>query len=143
MLQSADYPDMKFLIASDKFKESLSSLQAGRAIQQGILDILPKARIKVYPISDGGEGFCEAVKHYIGTKTISTSVKDPLFRKIKCSYEWDPKKRKAFIELAAASGLALLTPAERDPLETSTWGTGQLIQNALAKGAKEIGRAHV
>ncbi|MFM7839319.1 MAG: glycerate kinase, partial [Chitinophagaceae bacterium] len=109
-----------------------------RAIQQGILAIYPKAQINVYPVSDGGEGFCKAIQHYTRTKTILIKAKDPLFRTIKAAYEWDKKKRKAFIELAAASGLAHLAPAERDPLQTSTWGTGQLIQHALAKGAREI-----
>lgn len=129
---------MKVLIASDKFKGSLTSLQAGNAIARGVSRILPDAVITVFPVADGGDGFNTVLKSYLNTATITSSTVDPLLRNIKASYEWDAQRKLAVIEVAAASGLVLLTENEKDPLRASTYGTGLLIKDAIKRGAEKI-----
>lgn len=129
---------MNFLIATDKFKGTLSAFEAASAIERGIRRSLPKASIDIFPMADGGDGFSRVMKHHLNTKTVRTKSVDPLFRNITADYEWDAKRKTAIIEVAACSGLTLLTPKERNPLHTSTYGTGLQIRHALKKGAKKI-----
>ena len=128
----------KILIATDKFKGSMTSEVAGFAIAKGISQVMPDAHTEVLPIADGGDGFSAVLKSYLHTKTIRVSSVDPLFRKIKAHYEWDEKSRTAIIELAVASGLVLLDNKERNPMNTSTFGTGLVIKHAIGKGAKKV-----
>lgn len=89
-------------------------------------------------MADGGEGFSLALKHYLQTQTICTKACDPYGRQIMATYEWQPENKIAIIELAAASGLTVIKKRERNPLKTTTRGTGLLIRHAIDKGAKKI-----
>jgi len=129
---------MNILIAPDSFKGSMTSIQAAEALQKGILSVFPDARTFIFPIADGGEGTIEAVLRILDGERITVSTLDPLHRPIQASYGWIPSRKWAVIETAAASGLPLLAPKERDPYRTSSYGTGLLIRDALDRGAKRI-----
>jgi len=128
----------KIIIAPDKFKGSLDSFDICRVITDSLSKSLYQSGIYSFPLADGGDGFAAVLKHYLETTTIQCTTKDPLERTISSSYEWDERTATAIIELAAASGLALLKKKEQNPLHTSTYGTGLLIANAINKGAKKI-----
>ncbi|WP_009052495.1 glycerate kinase [Thermoanaerobacter sp. X514] len=129
---------MKILIAPDKFKESLSALKVADSIEKGILKVFPKAVIVKVPMADGGEGTVESLVDATGGKIIKTNVKDPLFRDIESFYGILGDGKTAVIEMAAASGLYLLKDYERNPMITTTYGTGQLIKDALDKGCRKF-----
>lgn len=129
---------MKILVATDKFKGSLSSQEAGFAISKGVQSAWKDADIVLLPMADGGDGFSKVLKHYSNTNTITAPTIDPLFRNIEGHYEWDEPTRTAIIEMAVASGLVLLKKEERNPLLTSTYGTGLLIKHAIEQGAETI-----
>lgn len=129
---------MKIIVAPDKFKGSLTSMQACECIRDGILQAIRNADVHLFPMADGGDGFAAVMKHYLQTKSIECQTVDPLNRRITASYEWDEANKTAVIELASASGLVLLKEDERNPLQTSAYGTGLLIQHAIDNGAKKI-----
>ncbi len=129
---------MKVIIAPDSFKGSISSVEAAKAIADGIHSIDPTVSCQLVPMADGGEGAVEAILVGIGGERISCNVEDPLGRQITAEYGWIPAQHTAVVEMAAASGLPLLEESEYDPWNASTYGTGQLIRDALAKGAKKI-----
>ena len=129
---------MRILIATDKFKDSLTAEEVCEGLRRGILRTLPSAEINILPLADGGEGTLETLRSVWGGEYIECEVYDPLFRKIIASYLWIKKEQTAIIEMARASGLELLKQNERNCLITSTYGTGELIKHALDKGAKEI-----
>jgi len=121
---------MKIVVASDSFKGSLSSREVGKAVREAF----PDDEVTVVPAADGGEGTVEA----LGGERVEKTVQDPLGRPVKAAYGWIGERRLAIIETAAASGLTLLTAEQRNPLTTSTYGTGELIRDALEKGAASI-----
>jgi len=121
---------MKIIIAPDSFKGSLPAAEVCDIIENAILKILPAAEILKIPLSDGGEGMVNALLTAGDGKKIALQVQDPLFRKITAEYGI-LNQDTAVIEMAAASGLPLLTEQERNPLLTSTIGTGELIFDAL------------
>ena len=132
---------MKIVIAPDSFKGSLSASQAALAIERGIKKALGKKRIdKVrlvkLPVADGGEGTLDAFLASSGKK-VSTKVTGPLGNKVAAKYVLI-KNNTAVIEMAQASGLLLVPPAKRNPLLTTSYGTGELISRALDKGVKKI-----
>jgi glycerate kinase len=129
---------MKIIIAPDKFKGSLTSMQACEAIREGIHAFDSSIDVAFFPMADGGDGFSEVLKCYIGTVTQAIASVDSLGRKILSSYEWKQDDRIAIIELASCSGLAMLSKEERNPLITSTYGTGIQINDAVKKGAHTI-----
>jgi len=129
---------MKVIIAPDKFKGSLNSFEVCAAIAAGIRQVDSKAEILSFPMADGGDGFAAVMKHYLQTTTLLRPTVDPLGRFIQVSYEWNEAGKTAIIELASASGLVLLQRQDRNPLNTSTYGTGLLIKDAIAMGAKKI-----
>lgn len=129
---------MNILIAPDSFKDCMSAWKVAIALGRGIKKILPDAVLVMVPMADGGEGTVESVIDATGGKRIEIPVMDPLMRKISSFYGITGDGRTAVIEMAAASGLELLEPEERDPWITSTYGTGQLIANALDQGCKKI-----
>ena len=129
---------MKILIATDKFKDSLTAKEVCESLMKGILTTFPSAEIETLPLADGGEGTLEILQAVWGGQFVSCEVNDPLARKITANYLWLKEKATAIIEMARASGIELLKPHERNCLITSTSGTGELIKNALEKGAKEI-----
>ena len=129
---------MKIIIAPDSFKGSLPALSVCHAVAEGIKRVYPNALIISTPMADGGEGTVDAVLESMKGLKIQAEVNDPLMRQINTSYGWVEEKSLAIIEMAAASGLVLLSNKERNPLKASSFGTGQLIRHALDKGAKEI-----
>ncbi len=129
---------MKILIAPDSFKESLSATEVADCIERGILNIRPDIDCYKIPSADGGEGTVEAILNATGGKKIAASVKDPLMRNIESFWGLLPDDQTAVIEMAAASGLELLSIDERNPMLTSSYGTGQLIKSALDHGCRKI-----
>ena len=129
---------MKILIATDKFKDSLTAKEVCEGLKIGILRTFPTVEIEILPLADGGEGTLETLQSVWGGQFISCKVHDPLSRKIEANYLWIEEKQTAIIEMARASGIELLKQSERNCLITSTYGTGELIKDALEKGAKEI-----
>ena len=129
---------MRVIIAPDKFKGSLTSFEVCQIIAEGFKQADSSATLSLFPMADGGDGFAQVMKYYLGTDTVDCKSVDPLERKINGSYEWNPAKHIAIIEMAVASGLTLLRAEERNPLKTSTYGTGLIIKDAIAKGAKQI-----
>ncbi len=128
---------MNIFIAIDSFKGSLTSLQAGNAAAEGIRRVFPDARIHIAPVADGGEGTVDALVRALNGRMQSVSVCDPLGREIVCQYGIVPPQT-AVLEMSAASGLPLLSPAEYDPLRTTTYGVGQMLRDAIDKGCRKF-----
>jgi glycerate kinase len=137
-LPEGNIKPMLVLIACDSFKDALPAAEVCRAIAKGIKRAHPQAVITEIPLSDGGEGVLEVLRRALALRTVTITVEDPLGRPIKASYGLSSDGRTALVEMAKASGLELLTQAERDPLRTSTYGTGQLLADAAAQGARRI-----
>ena len=129
---------MKIIVAPDKFKGSLTTFEVCEAIAAGIREVDETAEIVSFPMADGGDGFSQVMKYYLQTETIHCVTVDPLGRKMDASYQWSSITKTAIVEMAVASGLVLLTDEERNPMKTSTYGTGLLIKNAIDKGAEKI-----
>ena len=127
----------RLLIAPDKFKGSLTAPGAAAAIARGITTARPDATLVSMPIADGGEGTAEAICAALGGRWITVPVSDPLGRAIAARYAWLENK-VAVIDMSEASGLWRLSIAERDPLHASTLGTGQLLADAIRRGASKI-----
>ena len=125
-------------IAPDSFKGALSAEGVAQAIADGLAESFPKAEFRLIPMADGGEGMVDAWAASTGAKRITATVQDPLGRPVKAEYAYEPSTCTAVIEMAAASGLPLLAPGERNPLVTSTYGTGELVRDALDHGARHI-----
>lgn len=126
------------LIAVDSFKESMTSLEAAKALEEGLKRASEKIVIKKVPMADGGEGTVQALVDATKGEIYRANVKDPLGREIEAFYGVLGDKKTAIIEMAAASGLPLLKREERDPLKTTTYGTGELIKEALDQGCREF-----
>ena len=129
---------MNILICPDKFKDSLTAQQVCEALEIGIKKRRPKSVIQLMPLADGGEGTLEVIKTIHGGEWIQKKVNDPLFRPIEANYLWLADQKIAYIEMSRASGIELLKIKERNPYLTSTFGTGELILDAIEKGASEI-----
>ncbi len=129
---------LKILIAPDSFKDCLSALEVAQALAGGIQEECARAQLTLFPLADGGEGTAACLHHHLGGQWKTLQVHDPLQRTTEASYLVLEHDRTAVIELARASGLELLKVHERDPLRTSTFGTGELIRDALAEGVKKI-----
>lgn len=128
----------RILIAPDSFKESLSAVKVAGAISEGILQIVPDAEIKCIPMADGGEGTVEALVLATGGRIIPCPSVDALNRPIQSFYGVLGNGKTAVIEMAAASGIELLSPEERNPMITSTFGTGLLLKSVLDAGFTDI-----
>ncbi len=129
---------MKIVIAPDSFKGSLSALEVAKSIQKGILNVDETIETVIVPMADGGEGTVQSLIDASGGKIVDLKVHDPLFREINSFYGIMGDGVTAVIEMAAASGLPLLNPEERNPLLTTTYGTGELIKDALNRGCKNF-----
>ena len=129
---------MRILIAPDKFKGSLSALEAARAIRRGIGQALSGAEIVETPVADGGEGTMEAIHAARGGEWIGLDARDPLGRLVSARYLWLADDSTAVIEMCEASGMRHLKAEERNPLAASTFGTGEIIRAAMDRGATRI-----
>ena len=127
---------MKIVVTIDSFKGCLTSKEANQAAAEGIRNCWPDAEVVQVPVSDGGEGFMEAFHAAIGGKLIELTVRDPLMRPVSARYLLHDKL--AVIEIAQASGLTLLTREERNPMVATSYGTGQLVTDAVPRGAEHI-----
>lgn len=124
---------MRILVAIDSLKGSLSSLEAGLAIKEALEDFCD---VVVKSVADGGEGSVEAMADALDAKFIDTIVKNPLGTEILARYAL--KDDLAILEMSSASGLTLINPDERNPMKTSTFGFGQMIKDAISKGARKF-----
>jgi glycerate kinase len=129
---------MKIVIAPDSFKGSLSAFEVAQSIQRGIKNVDESIETIIVPMADGGEGTVQSLIDASGGEIVELTVHDPLFRQISSFYGIMGDGKTAVIEMAAASGLPLLTPAERNPLKTTTYGTGELINDALNRGCQKF-----
>lgn len=129
---------MKIVIAPDSYKESLSALDVAVQIEAGFRTQFPDAQYIKLPVADGGEGTVEAMVAATAGKIIKVDVTGPLGDNVDAFYGISGDEKCAFIEMAAASGLELVPLAQRNPLKTTSYGTGELILHALNKGVKHI-----
>lgn len=129
---------MTILLAPDKFKGSLSAMQVCDALREELISANPKFKIIALPIADGGEGSCELLTLYSKGNFVNVRVRDPLAREIDSGYGVSRDGKTAFLEMAKASGLQLLRKDERNPMLTTTLGTGDLIRHALNRGVEKI-----
>lgn len=129
---------MKIIIAPDSFKESLTAMQVAEAIEQGFSEIFPQAEYIKLPMADGGEGTVESMVAATSGELVNVEVTGPLGAPVKAFYGWMGDGETAVIEMAAASGLHLVAPEQRNPLITTSYGTGELILAALNHGARKI-----
>ena len=126
----------KIVVAIDSFKGCLTSQEANRAASDAILAMKPEAEVVQIPVSDGGEGWLEAFQTAAGGEKVQLTVYDPLMRRITASYLL--MDDTAVIEIAQASGLTLLQPEERNPLRATSYGTGQLVADAVSRGCRKV-----
>ena len=129
---------MHILIAPNAFKNSLDAAKVAEAINNGLHKSKLKCTTSCFPVADGGDGTAGLLIDHLAGEWIQTNVHDPLMRVRSASFGWIEKDKTAIIELAAASGLRLLKPSEYDPLTTTTFGTGEIILEALEKNANKI-----
>jgi glycerate kinase len=129
---------MKIVLAPDSFKESMSAAQAISAMRDGVRAVLPDAECVGVPMADGGEGTVDAVVDALDGERVSVEVADALGRRVPAAYGYVPGRRLAVIEMAAAAGLELIAADERDVLRASSFGVGELISDALDRGAVEF-----
>lgn len=129
---------MKVTIAIDSFKGSLSTFQAGEAIAEGVRKIYPDAETTICPLADGGEGTVDAIIAATGGEIVGVTVHNPIGELIKSSYGIIPHTKTAIIEMSAAAGITLIDEKDRNPLNTTTYGVGELISDAIAKGCRKF-----
>ncbi len=129
---------MKIIIAPNAFKESLEAAEAARAMAAGWRKVFPKAKLIEMPVADGGDGTAASFAAAAGARLVSRKVKGPLGKTISAKFAWEKKNAAAVIEMAQASGLWLVPPRRRNPMKTSTFGSGQLAAAALKLGARRV-----
>jgi glycerate 2-kinase len=129
---------MKIVLAPDSFKESLSAVEVCAAMQRGALSAAPSAQIVQVPLADGGEGTVQTLVTSTNGVLQSLRVLGPLGQPVLAEYGILGDRKTAVIEMAAASGLPLVSPEKRNPLHTTTYGTGELIRQALDEGATKM-----
>lgn len=129
---------MKIVIAPDSYKESLSALEVAQAVASGFRQVFPDAEYVLVPVADGGEGTVDAMVAATGGRREAVAVSGPLGARVEAFYGLTGDGETAVIEMAAASGLALVPAAQRNPLRTSSRGTGELIRAALDAGARRF-----
>ena len=129
---------MKVVVAIDSLKGSLTSLEAGEAIRKGIQLVRPDADVCVRPLADGGEGTVEALALGMGGRTEKVLVTGPLGKPVECVYGILESSRTAIVEMSGAAGITLVTEQERYPLNTTTYGVGEVIKDAIGKGCRHF-----
>ena len=129
---------MKAVIAIDSLKGSLSSMEAGNAISEGILRADPDAEVLVRPLADGGEGTVDALIYAMDGIRQSVTVTGPLGIPVSCEYGIIEKSRTAVLEMSGAAGITLVPPESRNPLYTTTYGVGEVIKDAIEKGCRRF-----
>ncbi len=128
----------KVVVAVDSFKGSLSSREVADAVREGVLEVFPEAVVVGVTVADGGEGTVETILENIEGKLVAVFAHNPLGRLIEASYGIIDQGTTAVIEVASACGLTLLSDEERNPLEASTYGLGEMIADALKRGCRKF-----
>ena len=128
----------KVVVAIDSFKGSLSTFQAGEAIKEAVFQVYPDAETVISPIADGGEGTVSAIVSAAGGEFVKTVVSGPLGDKIEATYGFVPHTKTAIIEMSAAAGITLISDEEKNPLNTTTFGVGEMILDAISKGCRKF-----
>lgn len=128
----------KIVVAIDSFKGSLSTFEAGSAIKTAAKEVYEDAKVVISPIADGGEGTVDAIISATGGEMVQVYVSDPLGEKIEASYGFVPKTKTAIIEMSAAAGITLINESERNPLNTTTFGVGEMILDAISRGCRKF-----
>jgi len=128
---------MKVVIAIDSLKGSLTSMEAGRAIKEGILNVLPETEVIVKPLADGGEGTTEALAEGLGGEMVFVDVHGPLETPVNAGYGLIKDTGTAIMEMAAAAGIIIVGKDKR-PLEATTYGVGEMIRDAIQKGCRNF-----
>ena len=129
---------MNIVIAIDSFKGSLTSMEAGNAVAQGIRQADPSTNITVRPLADGGEGTVEALIQGMHGTRQEISVTGPLGQPVLCTYGIIRERATAVIEMSGAAGLTLIPEKERNPFYTTTYGVGEIIRDAIRKGCRRF-----
>ena len=129
---------MKVIIAPQGFKGSVSALAAAKAIERGVLAVEPEAKTVLVPVADGGDGTLDALVNSTGGQVFQSTVVGPLGQPLEAMWGVMGDGQTAVVEMAKASGLALVPPKRRDPRITTTQGTGQIIKEALERGFNRI-----
>ena len=129
---------MKIVVAIDSLKGSLSSLEAGEAIKDGILKAMPDAEVWVRPMADGGEGTVEALTLGMQGQLETVTVTGPLGKPVEATYGIVKEKHLAVLEMSAAAGITLVEEKDRNPLYTTTYGVGEMIKDAIQKGCRDF-----
>lgn len=129
---------MKVVVAIDSLKGSLSSMEAGNAIKEGILRVKPQTEIVVKPLADGGEGTTDALLKGLGGEKINLTVSGPMGKPVDTYYGYLPETKTAIIETASAAGITLVLESEKNPMIATTYGLGEMIKHAVIKGCKDF-----
>lgn len=129
---------MKIVVAVDSFKGSLSSLEAGSAISEGIHRVMDDVEVVVRPLADGGEGTVEALALGMNGRIENVKVTGPLGDMVEASYGIIDETKTAIIEMSAAAGITLVAELDRNPLNTTTYGVGEMISDAINKGCRNF-----
>lgn len=131
---------MKVVVAIDSLKDSLSSYEAGKAIEKGIRAACQERPVEVIvkPLADGGEGTVEALVAGMGGEKREALVNGPLLKKLVCEYGYLPETNTAIIEMAGAAGIGLVKEEDRNPLNTTTFGVGEVIRDAIERGIRNF-----
>ena len=129
---------MRVVVAIDSFKGSLSTLQAGNAVKEGILRVFSDAGVNVFPLADGGEGTTDAIISACFGNTKSVKVTGPLGENIESNYGIIDNEKTAVLEMSSAAGITLISEEEKNPLNTTTFGVGELIKDALDNGCRSF-----
>ncbi len=129
---------MKIIIAPDSFKDALSAYEVAEAMAQGIRMAAPEDETVLFPLGDGGEGSSDVIARHLGAEKKTVPVEDALGRTVEAFYYYAKEKQMAVVEMAQASGLQRVPHDKRDGMHASSYGTGQLLSNAIHNGAKRI-----
>lgn len=129
---------MKVVVAIDSLKGSLSSMEAGYAAREGILAAHKDAEVIVKPLADGGEGTTDSLIEGLGGIPIDLTVTGPLGTPVSCCYGYLKESKTAIMEMASAAGITLVPDTEKDPLRATTFGVGEMIQDAVERGCKNF-----
>lgn len=129
---------MRVIVAIDSLKGSLSSLEAGSAISEGIHKVVSDADVIVRPLADGGEGTVEALALGMNGRIEKIRVTGPLGQTVEAAYGIVDDSKTAIVEMSAAAGITLVSDQERNPLNTTTFGVGEIIKDAINKGCRHF-----
>lgn len=129
---------MKAVVAIDSLKGSLSSIDAGNAIANGIIRVVPDAKVEVRPLADGGEGTVDALVQGMNGNLVHLCVTGPLGDPQECDYGIMEETKTAVMEMSAAAGITLVPDEKKNPLHTTSYGVGEMIRDAILRGCRRF-----